>query len=93
MLPLQGFATTVVAEVIRRQPLTPAKTAFAWSVAVGPAIARATTVELRDRTLHVTPRDARWAKEVDRAAATILSRVQVLLGADIVTGLRVQNLP
>ena len=92
MLPLQGFATAVVAEVIRRQPLTPAKATFAWSVAVGAAISRATSVDLRDGVLYVTPRDARWATEVDRAAPTILKRIQVLLGADTVTALRVRHL-
>ena len=93
MLPLQGFATAVVADVIRRQPLSPAKTTFAWTVAVGPAMARATTVELRDRILYVTPKDARWATEVGRAGDTILKRVQVLLGPDHVTALRLRNLP
>ena len=90
MLPLQSFATTVVADVIRRQPLSPAKITFAWTVAVGPAIARATSVDLRDAVLCVTPKDARWATEVERAAPTILKRVQVLLGADVITDLRVR---
>lgn len=89
MLPLQAFATSVVAEVIRRQPLSAGKIAFAWTVAVGPAIARATSVDLRDGVLYVTPKDARWATEVDRATPTILKRVQVLLGADAITDLRV----
>ena len=93
MLPLQGFAANVVAQVIRRQPLSPAKTAFAWNVAVGPAISRASTVDLRDGVLYITPRDARWATEIDRAAATILARVQLLLGAEAVTAIRVRTLP
>lgn len=92
MLPLQGFATTVVADVIRRQPLSPGKTSLAWTVAVGPAISRATSVELRDGILYVTPKDARWAAEVDRAAGTILARVQALLGAGLVTALRLRSL-
>lgn len=92
MLPLQAFATSVAADVIRRQPLSPGKITFAWTVAVGPAIARATTVDLRDGILYVTPKDARWATEVDRATPTILKRVQVLLGADAITALRVSSL-
>ena len=91
MLPLQGFAPAVVAEVIRRQPLSAGKATFAWTVAVGPAISRATSVELRDGVLYVTPKDARWATEVDRAAPTILKRVQVLLGAEAVTALRLRH--
>ena len=93
MLPLQRFAATVVAEVIRRQPLSPAKTTFAWSVAVGPAMSRATSVELREGILYVTPKDRRWATEVDRATDTILKRLQALLGADAVTALRIRTLP
>ena len=93
MLPLQGFAANVVAQVIRRQPLSPAKTAFAWNVAVGAAMSRASTVDLRGGILYVTPKDARWATEIERATETILTRVQLLLGADAVTAVRVRTLP
>ena len=89
MLPVQGIATGVIAEIIRRQPPSPAKTAFAWSVAVGPALARVTTVELRNRNLIVMARDARWQRELERARDTILARVQLLLGADVVKGLHI----
>ena len=87
MLPVQNIATGVIAEVIRRQPLSPEKTTFVWSVAVGPALARATTVELRNHNLIVSARDARWARELERARDTILARVQLLLGPDVVKGL------
>jgi hypothetical protein len=82
MVPLQNFATGVLAEIIRRQPPSPARTSFAWTVAVGPALARTTTVTLTDRVLHVAPRDARWAKEIARLSPTILPRLQQLLGRD-----------
>ena len=65
MLPLQNFASGVLAEIIRRQPASKGKTSFAWSVAVGPALARVTSVELADRVLRVHVRDARWAREVE----------------------------
>ena len=87
MLPLQGIATGVIAEIIRRQPLSPEKTTFAWSVAVGPALARATSVELRNHNLIVMARDTRWQREIERARDTILARLQLLLGADVVKGL------
>jgi predicted nucleic acid-binding Zn ribbon protein len=77
---VQSFAPAVLAEIIRRQPASKERTAFAWSVAVGPALARATTVELRDGILVVSARDLRWAKEIDRARATILARLEHLLG-------------
>lgn len=89
MLPVQGIAASVVAEIIRRQPPSPAKTTFAWSVAVGPALARATTVELRNHNLIVMARDARWQRELERARDTILARVQLLLGKDLVKGLHI----
>ena len=82
----------MIADVIRRQPSTPGKIAFAWNVAVGPALARATTsVDLRERVLHVTTKDAHWAKEMERAADTILARVRILLGASAVTDLQVRH--
>jgi len=88
---LNQFAPAVLADILRRQPPSKERTAFAWSVAVGPALARATTVELCDRTLVATARDARWAKEIDRARDTILARVRQLVGdtvdrIDVVTG-------
>jgi hypothetical protein len=87
MLPVQTIATSVMAEIIRRQPASKERTAFAWSLAVGPALSRATTVELRNARLFVTARDPRWALEIERANDTILKRVQLLLGQDAVKGL------
>lgn len=83
MLPLQNFASGVLAEIIRRQPASKGKTSFAWSVAVGPALARVTAVELApDRVLRVHVRDARWAREVERARDVVLTRLRMLLGDD-----------
>jgi hypothetical protein len=78
--PLSSVAPAVLAELIRRQPASKERTAFAWSVAVGPALARVTTVELRHGVLTVVARDARWAKEIERAKGTIIVRLQQLLG-------------
>jgi predicted nucleic acid-binding Zn ribbon protein len=89
MVPLQNFATGVLAEIIRRQPPTPARTAFAWSVAVGPALARSTTATLRGTVLTVRTRDPRWAKEVERGRDTILKRMQHLLGGECVVRIEV----
>jgi predicted nucleic acid-binding Zn ribbon protein len=83
VLSVQHIASSVLGEVIRRQRPSPARTAFAWSVAVGPALARATTVELHNSVLVVTPKDARWTRELERAADTILTRVQLLVGPEV----------
>jgi hypothetical protein len=89
MIPLQNFATGVLAEVIRRQPSSPGRTTFAWQLAAGAALARASTVELRDGVLMVYPRDQRWTRELERASAIVLPRLQHLLGPGAVTRIRV----
>jgi len=91
MVPLQNFAAGVLAEVIRRQPASRERTTFAWQVAVGPALARSTTVELSDNVLTVRPRDERWTPELRRAHETILRRLQHLLGPAAVTRMQVET--
>ncbi len=77
----------MLAEIIRRQPASQARTDFAWAVAVGPGLARVTTVELRNNNMIVCARDAQWARAWERARDTILPRLQLLLGRDTVKGL------
>ena len=89
MVPIQHFSPGVLAAIVRRQPPSRERTAFAWQIAVGPALARTTTAEIVNGTLRVTPRDAQWGQAVERAAATILPRMQHLLGAQTVTSLTV----
>jgi hypothetical protein len=85
MLPIQRFSSGVLAEVVRRQPASPARTAFAWQLSVGPALARLTSVSLEGTTLRVRAADARWLGEIERARGTILPKMQALLGKDNVT--------
>ena len=87
MQSVQSFAPAVLAEIIRRQPASQARTDFAWAVAVGPALARVTTVELRNHNIIVCARDVQWARELERARDTILPRLQLLLGRETVKGL------
>jgi predicted nucleic acid-binding Zn ribbon protein len=89
VLPVQNIAPAVLAEIIRRQHPSSGRTAFAWSVAVGPALARATTVDLREGILYVTPKDDRWTRELARSRDTVLTRLQGLLGADAVKGIKI----
>lgn len=88
MQPIQSFAPAVLADIIRRQPASKEKTSFAWQLAVGPAVARATSVELRDGVLVVRARDEHWQKEVRRASPAILQKMQHLLGEQEVRSLR-----
>ena len=87
MQAFQSFAPAVLAAIIRRHPASKERTEFAWAVAVGPALARVTTIELRNHNIIVCARDVQWARELERARDTILPRLQMLLGRDTVKGL------
>jgi hypothetical protein len=93
VLPIQQLSAGVLADVIRRQPSSPARTALAWQLAVGPALARATTVTLVDGVLRVQSTDARWTLEITRARDIVLRRLQHFLGAGCVTSLQVERQP
>jgi hypothetical protein len=82
MIPVGDVIPDALAAVLRRAPLTPDKVAFAWRMTVGPAVDRATTIELRDAVLRVRTTDAAWRREVERNAPLIRRRLQALLGAD-----------
>ena len=88
MNPIQSFSASVLAEIIRQQPPSAARTTFAWQLAVGPALARVTVVDLVDGTLTVTARDERWLKEIARAKDIILQKMQHLLGTQTVRTIR-----
>jgi predicted nucleic acid-binding Zn ribbon protein len=91
MLPIHQFSTGVIAAVLRRQPSSPARTAFAWQLAVGPALARTTTVSLDAGVLTVHAADARWGREIARARDVVLKRLQNLLGPDAVQTLQIDT--
>ena len=75
----------VVGEVIRKAPLTDEKVAFAWRLAVGPAIAKATTVRLAaDGTLYLTAESNAWVDSVRDSVGIIRSRLAHFLGDDTV---------
>lgn len=82
MIPLQSFSSGVIAEIVRRQPASKERTNFAWQLAVGPALARATTVELTDGVLTVRAVDRRWIQEIDRAKVNVMLKMQHILGSD-----------
>jgi hypothetical protein len=88
---IQTFAGNVLAEIVRRQPPSPARTSFAWQLAVGPALARVTSVQLDATTLLVRSPDPRWLGEIDRARGAILPTIQALLGREAVTTIRTRS--
>jgi predicted nucleic acid-binding Zn ribbon protein len=91
MLPIQQLATSVLGEIIRRQPPSEGRTTFAWQIAVGTALARATTVRLVNGVLIVSASDRRWITEIKAARDIVLRRVQALLGPEAVTKIRIES--
>lgn len=90
MLPAQDAMTRVMGEILRKAPASPERASLAWRLAVGPAMARVTTVRLgADGVLTVSAPDAHWQKEVRRSTRLILPRLAALLGADTVRHLEV----
>ena len=87
MKSVQTFVTPVIAEILRRQPSCAARTTLAWQLVVGPRLARVTSVEMDGTTIRVSSADPRWLKEISRASAVIVPRLQQILGADQVTRL------
>jgi hypothetical protein len=82
VIPVADVIPEALAAVLRKAPLTSEKVAFAWRLTVGPAVERATAIDLRDGVLYVRARDASWRREVERSAGLIRRRLQMLLGAD-----------
>ena len=75
----------VVAEVIRKAPLTAEKVAFAWRLAVGAAIDKSTTVRLADNgVLYVRAETPAWLAAVRKSTSLIQIRLDDLLGENTV---------
>ena len=88
--PLQNAASTVVRSLLRSSPMSVGKFEFAWRLAVGPAIERATKPTLReDGTVDVLVADPAWRREVKRSQAVILAKLQELLSGSIVKKLKI----
>ena len=91
MQPLKSLSHGALVDIIRRQPDSKERTNVAWQLAVGPAIARATTVFLADGVLTVGAADPRWIREIERARDIVLLKMQAVLGTDQVTRLKTRN--
>ena len=71
----------VLAEVIRKAPLTDEKVGFAWRLAVGPAIDKVTTVRLAaNGTLYVKADAPAWNDAIAKSFGLIRSRLAHYLG-------------
>jgi predicted nucleic acid-binding Zn ribbon protein len=86
----QVLPATLV-HLLRDTPMSSGKMTFAWNAAVGPAVQRATAVKLDGTTLIVDVNSAQWAREMKRSERVILTRLQSLLGADVITTIVVRQ--
>jgi predicted nucleic acid-binding Zn ribbon protein len=92
MIPIKHFTSSVLAGLLRRQPLSPEKVTFAWQTAAGAALARATSARLGpDGVLEIGATSPHWAREIDRSRALLLDRVRVLLGEETVRRIAVRT--
>ena len=77
--------TSALRALLRDQPLSSGKVSLAWSAAVGRTIDRVTSVSLDpDGSLTVQADNRHWAREVSRSTPLITTRVNQLLGDDVV---------
>jgi len=90
MRPIDAAVPGALAELLRGTPISPGKVGFAWRVAVGPAMARVTTVSLQGGAILVRADDRHWAREVGRSSSIILPRLHTLLGPGVVTSIEVR---
>ena len=85
MDPLSSTATQALRSLLGLQPNTPAKIGFAWQIAAGPALSRASRLEWADAgTLTVHAASANWRREIQRARPILAARLDQLLGPGVV---------
>ena len=85
MEPASRLLSRVLPSLLAHAPLTPEKIEFAWRTVVGPAMARATRVQLLESgTLLVRVEDANWRRAVEGAFPLILPRLKPLVGDSVV---------
>jgi len=89
--PLHATAGPALRTILDGQPTTPAKVTFAWQIAAGAALARATTCTWStDGTLTVRASNESWRREVRRARPLLVARLNSLLGAGVVDRLDIR---
>jgi predicted nucleic acid-binding Zn ribbon protein len=79
--------------LLHQIPLSSGKVEFAWTAAVGPAVARASAVKLEQGVLIVETTSAQWTAEIRRASPVILERLRSLLSDQTIERLEVRSVP
>jgi predicted nucleic acid-binding Zn ribbon protein len=93
MRPLTHALPGALRLLLHDLPLSKGKVGFAWGAAVGPAVARATTVKLENGALIVETTSAQWTREIKRSTPVILERLQSLLGDETIDRIEVRSVP
>jgi len=89
---LHTTADGALREILANQPTSQAKVAFAWRMAAGPALARATEATFReDGILVIHARTEAWLREVRHAKPMLVTRLRALLGDSVVKRLVIQG--
>ena len=82
---LQQTAARVLGPLLNNQPLSPGKVSFAWTIAAGPVLARASSPTWTpDGILRIRARSAAWRTELERARPMVAGRLEQLLGPEAV---------
>ncbi len=90
MQPMGQAIPRVVAELLRNSPSSPGKVEFAWKAVVGAGIGRVTRVKLEGQVLLVEADTPAWTREISRSSRLLLTRMQRLLGEDVVKEISVR---
>ena len=94
MEPIGASAQRMLRTVLAAQPPGPARSLFAWKMAAGPAMARATDATWReDGTLVVRATNEAWTRELRRARPVLTDRVRLLLADDSVRRIVIERDP
>ena len=93
MRPLTHGLPGALATLLNGVPISNGMVDFAWTVAVGAAVQRVTSVRLEQRVLIVEVPDQNWDREIARSKPVILARLQTLLGRDAVTEIQIRKHP
>jgi predicted nucleic acid-binding Zn ribbon protein len=93
MRALGQIIPSALVRLLQAAPVSQGKVEFAWSMAVGNALQRATNVRLDGNRLMVDAASTEWVREITRARPIILQRLQAYLGEKTVAAIEVRAEP
>jgi predicted nucleic acid-binding Zn ribbon protein len=93
MRALGQIIPSALVHLLQAAPVSQGKVEFAWSMAVGKALQRATNVRLDGNRLMVDAASTEWVREITRARPIILQRLQAYLGKKTVAAIVVRAEP